>query len=118
MKVLRREYGCPVEFAVDCLGGKWKTVILSHLKNGPKRYADLRRSVRPLSDKMLNERLLELLGAGLIEKRAIDGSYSISARGQTLAPVLQALYDWGQASAEAMNVRFRTDDIEVSSAAE
>ena len=28
----KRKYGCPVEFSIDQLSGKWKTVILSRLK--------------------------------------------------------------------------------------
>ena len=36
-----RSFGCPTEFTLDMLGGKWKTVILSYLKQEPLRYADL-----------------------------------------------------------------------------
>ena len=104
MKALRRDYGCPVEFAVDCLGGKWKTVILAHLKGGPIRYADLRRLVRPMADKVLNDRLNELQASGLVEK-ASGGAYGLSPRGRSLGPVLQALYDWGQTNADLMNIR-------------
>jgi DNA-binding HxlR family transcriptional regulator len=106
MKALRRDYGCPVEFSLDCLGGKWKTVILANLKGGPMRYADLRRRVRPMADKVLNERLLELQATGLVAKHPVSGIYSLSDRGRTLGPVLQALYDWGQANAQEMDVRF------------
>ncbi|MER9076558.1 helix-turn-helix transcriptional regulator [Mesorhizobium sp. M0904] len=48
-----RLYGCPVEFALDALGGKWKTVILARIKEQPMRYSDLRRLIPSLSDKML-----------------------------------------------------------------
>ncbi|MER8953131.1 helix-turn-helix transcriptional regulator [Mesorhizobium sp. M0833] len=48
-----RPYGCPVEFALDALGGKWKTVILARIKEQPMRYSDLRRLIPSLSDKML-----------------------------------------------------------------
>lgn len=111
MKALRRDYGCPVEFALDCLGGKWKTVILAHLKGGPLRYADLRARVRPMSDKVLNERLQELQTTGLVEKHPTVGTYALSDRGRTLGPVLQALYDWGQATAEPMNITLATSKV-------
>ena len=52
-----RLYGCPVEFALDALGGKWKTVIIARIKQGPLRYSELRRLIPSLSDKMLTQRL-------------------------------------------------------------
>jgi len=32
MRKTKRDFGCPVEFSIDLLSGKWKTVILSRLK--------------------------------------------------------------------------------------
>lgn len=105
-----RDYGCPVEFALDVLGGKWKSVILAHLKEAPRRYRDLRRLIPGLSDKMLTRRLRDLEDVGLIETMAdADGArlYVLSARGESLRPVLQSLHDWGRASAEAFGAGFR-----------
>lgn len=57
MKRIKSRYGCPVELSLDVLGGKWKSVILARLKDGPLRYGELRTLVSGLSDKMLTERL-------------------------------------------------------------
>lgn len=106
----RRYYGCPVEFSLDVLGGKWKTVILSHLKQGPMRYGELRKAIPELSDKVLTERLRALCGAGLAEVSSDDGvarRYQITETGASLGPVLQALYDWGQARAVVTGVRIQ-----------
>lgn len=111
VKRLQKRYGCPVEFTLDCLGGKWKTVILAHLKGGPLRYADLRQRVRPMADKVLNERLLELQAAGLVGRDTTTGTYALSERGQSLGPVLQALYDWGQGNAQAMAVNIKPTEV-------
>ena len=102
-------YGCPVEFALDVLGGKWKSVILARLKQGPCRYSELRRLIPGLSDKVLTERLQALCDAGLAELVAADGArrYRLSPRGETLSPVLQALYDWGDAHAAAAGACIR-----------
>jgi DNA-binding HxlR family transcriptional regulator len=102
-------YGCPVEFALDVLGGKWKSVILARLKQGPCRYAELRRLIPGLSDKVLTERLQGLCDAGLAELVVHEGArrYRLSPRGETLAPVLQALHDWGDANAAATGARIR-----------
>ena len=104
MKRLRARYGCPVELALDVLGGKWKPVILALLKEAPRRYGDLRRLIPALSDKVLSERLRDLEGQGLIA-RASDGQYQLTPRGESLRPVLQALYDWGGEAASAYGVR-------------
>jgi len=90
---MSRVYACPVELALDLLGGKWRTVILARLKEGPKRYADLRRLTPRMSEKMLTQRLRELTQRGFIARR--DGAYVLTSRGASARSVLQALYDWG-----------------------
>jgi DNA-binding HxlR family transcriptional regulator len=98
---LRRQFSCPVELALEVLGGKWKTVILAHLKQAPLRYGELRARVPALSDKVLGQRLRELEGSGLVVRhkkggRGAPSRYELSARGRSLAPVLQGLHDWGE----------------------
>jgi DNA-binding HxlR family transcriptional regulator len=106
-----RLYGCPVEFALDALGGKWKTVILARIKQGPMRYSELRRGIPSLSDKVLTQRLMDLVEAGFIElEESPDGKerYVVTDRGRNLATTLQALHDWGSEHGPAYGVRFRS----------
>jgi DNA-binding HxlR family transcriptional regulator len=100
-----KRYHCPVELAVDVVGGKWRPVILAHLKEGVHRYGELRRRIPDVSEKMLAQRLRELQEDGLIERTEVGAKpahveYRLTAEGMSLAPVLQALYDWGLARAE------------------
>ena len=106
MKGLKTRYDCPVELALEFVGGKWKTVILARLKERPLRYGELRALIPQLSDKMLTERLADLRDLGLIEPVGgrRDAGYRLSARGESLRPILQALYDWGEARAEELDV--------------
>jgi DNA-binding HxlR family transcriptional regulator len=107
-----RLYGCPVEFALDALGGKWKTVILARIKQQPMRYSELRRSIPSLSDKMLTQRLADLVDIGFVVLEASPdgkGRYTLTDRGHDLAATLQALYDWGDVHGRAVGVRFRTE---------
>jgi DNA-binding HxlR family transcriptional regulator len=104
MKRLRSRYACGVELALDVLGGKWKPVILARLKEAPLRYGELRRRIPNLSDKMLSERLRDLETQGLIGRDAA-GVYALTPRGESLRPALQALYDWGVASAAELKVQ-------------
>lgn len=110
MKRLKASYGCPVELALDFVGGKWKTVILAWLKEAPHRYADLRARIDGISDKVLTERLKDLERLELVEKRSDGGTtvYHLTDRGESLRPVLDALYHWGLGTADELPVTLRT----------
>jgi DNA-binding HxlR family transcriptional regulator len=92
-----------VQLALDVLGGKWRVVLLAHLKEAPRRYSDLRRLVPRMSDKMLTQRLKELVSEGLIARK--DGAYVLTGRGESARDVLQALFDWGTEIAPAVGAR-------------
>jgi DNA-binding HxlR family transcriptional regulator len=83
-----KRYHCPVELAVDVVGGTWRPVILSHLKEGAHRYGELRRRMPGITEKMLVQRVEQSARPAHVE-------YHLTAEGESLAPVLQALYDWG-----------------------
>jgi DNA-binding HxlR family transcriptional regulator len=107
---LAKHYGCPTEFTLQLLGGKWKTVILCYLKEGPWRYGELRGFLPRLSDKVLTERLKELEAAGLIERSgsgtgAQSVRYGLSARAESLRGVLTAIYQWGDRNAATYGVQ-------------
>src|SRR5260370_19286771 len=93
---LAQSFNCPTEFTLQVLGGKWKTVILCYLKLGPLRYAELRKLIPKLSDKVLSQRLGELTEAALIQRSKADGDksevYALAARAQSLSRILTELY--------------------------
>lgn len=96
VKRLKKRYACATELTLDCLAGKWKTVILGRLKDGPMRFADLAALEEALSDKVLTERLRELEEAGFVARltQAEDGRrvYGLTPAGAVLKPVLEALH--------------------------
>ena len=109
---MAKTYSCPVELTVDVVGGRWRTVILSRLKEGVHRYGELRRLIPGVSEKMLTQRLSELEADGLVSRRDLGTvpphvEYDLTDEGRSLAPVLQALYDWGVARAERTGATFR-----------
>jgi DNA-binding HxlR family transcriptional regulator len=98
---------CPVELSLEILGGKWKVVILAHLKERARRFTELRALIPALSDKVLTQRLRDLEALGLVVRhkhggRGAKSVYQLSAQGRSLEVVLQALYDWGAAMAPAL----------------
>ena len=107
-RVLAKRFGCPTEFTLQLLGGKWKTIILCYLKEGALRYGELRALMPKLSDKVLTERLKELEDSGLIARTAARRSpratYRLAARGEELRSVLTVIYQWGYRNAEAYGV--------------
>lgn len=100
-----RTYGCPVEVTLDVLGGKWKTVILARIKEGENRFGTLRRAIPQLSARVLTQRLRELEREGLVIRTVhkpgppADIEYRLSAKGESLRPVLTMLWEWGAAAA-------------------
>jgi DNA-binding HxlR family transcriptional regulator len=108
-KRLPKKFHCSTEFTLHVLGGKWKTVILCYLKERPLRYADLRKLVPTLSDKMLTQRLHDLVDAGLIARTTVGGKgntdvYVLAARGRSLGRLLRELYHWGETHAPSFGV--------------
>jgi DNA-binding HxlR family transcriptional regulator len=106
---LQKTFNCPTEFALDVLGGKWKTVILCNLKQRPCRYAELRKLVPRLSDKMLTERLRDLADRGLVAKSKASSNsngevYMLTPKGRSLSGPLQELYEWGRKNASLYGV--------------
>jgi len=108
-KRLATYFHCPTEFTLAVLGGKWKTVILSYLKERPCRYAELRRLVPGLSDKVLSERLRDLTRSGLVARQGPAGSrthtYFLTGKGRSLSEPLQQLYAWGLKNSGSFGVR-------------
>ncbi len=108
-KRLPKKFHCSTEFTLHVLGGKWKTVILCYLKERPLRYAELRRLVPTLSDKMLSQRLHELMEMGLIMRRKANRRdsaevYALAPRGRSLGALLRELYRWGDVHAPSFGV--------------
>ncbi|WP_069165854.1 winged helix-turn-helix transcriptional regulator [Nocardia altamirensis] len=109
--MLEKQFHCAVEVTVDLIGGKWKPVILAHLKEGVRRYGELRRLMPTTSEKMLVQQLRELEGDGLVRRTAYDTvplqvEYDLTEEGWSLVPVLTALYEWGEKRAERTGLTF------------
>jgi DNA-binding HxlR family transcriptional regulator len=100
---MKQTFNCPVELALHVLGGKWRAVILANVKEGALRYSVLRRRIPRMSEKMLTQRLHELVKTGLLTQRA--GNYRLTARGERARAALEALHTWGQTLVPELGVR-------------
>lgn len=100
---MKQTFSCPVELALSVLGGKWRVVILARVKERPLRYAELRRLIPSMSEKMLSQRLRELVSVGLLAHHG--GTYRLTARGSRARMALKALHDWGVTLEQELGVR-------------
>jgi DNA-binding HxlR family transcriptional regulator len=95
-----KTYHCPVEAALDVIGGKWKPLILWALGDNVLRFNELQKGLPGVNTKMLTKQLRELEGDGVITRTVYPEvpprvEYAITDFGRTLIPILQALCTWG-----------------------
>jgi DNA-binding HxlR family transcriptional regulator len=90
---------CPVEQAIQLIGGKWKLLVLrSLLLNGPQRYHELLGTVTAISQKELTRNLRELTNAGLVVRDSGTSrttAYHLTKLGSGLMPTFKKLLAWG-----------------------
>ncbi len=91
---------CPVAATLRLIGGKYKALLLWHLSGRVLRFSELRRVVPEATAKMLTQQLRELEQDGLVSRRVYAEvpprvEYSLTQLGQSLFPILQAMYEWG-----------------------
>lgn len=92
--------GCPVQFTLQFLAGKWRTGILWNLREKPVRFGDLKQLLPGITDKVLMNELQFLAGKGMVAKKEFREfpprtEYSLSVTGASLLPVIRQIIVWG-----------------------
>ena len=97
------ESQCGLDVALAVVGGKWKPLILFHLREGPRRFGQLKRLVAGVSEKVLIQHLRELQADDMITRTdhgelppRVD--YAMTTFGSRLAEALIPLCEWGNAN--------------------
>ncbi len=94
-------YPCTVSLAMDLIGGKWKAVILYHLKDGEKRYNELRKEMPGVTERTLSLQLKQLEEDKLLSRKVYGDKppvkviYSLTNFGKSCTPLLDAILIWG-----------------------
>jgi DNA-binding HxlR family transcriptional regulator len=96
-----KTYNCPVEATVDVIGGKWKAPILWHLRSGTKRFAELKRLMPNITERMLTQQLRELETDRVVARKVYAVvpprvEYSLTEFGRSLEPILELMCQWGK----------------------
>lgn len=91
----------PYGYTLSIIGGKWKMIILYFLNHHRVvRYNELKRLIGRITYKTLSVQLKELEADGLIIRKEYPQippkvEYSLSPKGESLVPIMDALCDWG-----------------------
>lgn len=97
---VKEKYHCPVEAAIDVVGGKWKPLILWALRYGTLRFSQIEDELPDITQKMLTKQLRELEQDGLISRKVYAQvppkvEYSLTESGESLMPIMDMLCAWG-----------------------
>lgn len=92
--------GCPVEAALEVIGGRWKGLALYHLAGGTRRFNELKRLCGTVTQRMLTKQLRELERDGLVTRTVHPVvppkvEYALTPKARALVPILAALRSWG-----------------------
>ncbi|QWT21582.1 helix-turn-helix transcriptional regulator [Bacillus sp. NP157] len=99
--------GCGLNATLRVISGKWKPLILFFLRDGSKRYGELKRLVGGVSDKVLIQQLKDLEADQVLARTSYNEvpprvDYSLTPLGRSLAEAILPLCAWGTANAAEM----------------
>ncbi|WP_117590791.1 winged helix-turn-helix transcriptional regulator [Chryseobacterium sp. Leaf405] len=101
VKLKDKAYPCTVSLTMDLVGGKWKAVILYHLKDNSKRYSELNKEIPSITEMTLSLQLKQLEKDGLVSRKVygkkppVKVVYGLTDFGKSFIPVLEAITSWG-----------------------
>lgn len=96
----RTRDNCPILRATNVIGDQWSLLILREFfLEGSRRFQDLQDEL-DVSPNTLSGRLKRLENAGILERKQYStnpprSEYRLTETGRALAPVMNALHNWG-----------------------
>jgi DNA-binding HxlR family transcriptional regulator len=106
---------CPVRQVLANVMGKWQSLIVLVLEDGPTRFSAIKRLIGDISQRVLTENLRDLERDGYISRTVkagppVEVSYALTALGRELLAHLRPLVDWAARSFEhVVEMRTRYD---------
>src|SRR5271154_7499602 len=99
--------GCPVAAFQKMISGKYKLRIMWDLKDGPRRYGEIRSGLlrgavgtREIAPRVLSRELKALAEAGMIARKDYGVvppkvEYRLTPMGRSFIPIVGAIRKWG-----------------------
>ncbi|MEN5148314.1 winged helix-turn-helix transcriptional regulator [Pseudomonas orientalis] len=99
--------GCGLNATLRIISGKWKPLVLFFLRDGPKRYGELKRLIPGVSDKVLIQQLKDLEADQVLARNDYKEvpprvDYTLTPLGRSLADAIIPLCTWGTENAAQM----------------
>jgi DNA-binding HxlR family transcriptional regulator len=90
-----------IQDTLDIVGGKWKLVLISVLRDGKKKFNELSREAG-ISPRILSKELQELETNGLVSRnvcntKPVTVEYALTEYSETLSEVVLSMHKWGVA---------------------
>ena len=111
MADIKAEYlACPIRRVLSRFGDKWSMLVLYMLHTSETdvlRFNEIRRLMTDCSQKMLSQTLKNLEQSHLVHREVYPEvpprvEYSLTELGETLQPVLDAMWAWGESYKERL----------------
>src|SRR5471030_505075 len=108
-------FSCGLDATLRIISGKWKPLILFFLRDGPRRYGELKRLVEGVSDKVLIQQLKDLEANHVLARTNYKEvpprvDYALTPLGRSLADAIVPLCTWGTENAAEMASIFAKRD--------
>ncbi|OSQ39384.1 winged helix-turn-helix transcriptional regulator [Thalassospira mesophila] len=93
-------FSCGLDATLRIISGKWKPLVLFFLRDGPKRYGELKRLIQGVSDKVLIQQLKDLEAHRVLARTDYKEvpprvDYTLTPLGRSLADAIVPLCTWG-----------------------
>ena len=107
--------GCGLNATLRIISGKWKPLVLFFLRDGAKRYGELKRLIPDVSDKVLIQQLKDLEADQVLARTSYNEvpprvDYALTRLGRSLAEAIMPLCAWGTENAAEMASIFAQRD--------
>jgi DNA-binding HxlR family transcriptional regulator len=98
---------CPVRLVLDRIGDKWSVLVLLSLRDGPRRFTDLRRVIGGVTPKVLTQTLRSMAHDGLVTREVFAEvpprvEYTLTPLGHSLHGPIEAVAAWVEDNVHAV----------------
>jgi DNA-binding HxlR family transcriptional regulator len=96
---------CPTRQVLDLIADKWTVLIIRQLAGGTMRFAQLRRTVGGISQKVLTNTLRELERNGILTRKVYASvpprvEYTLTDLGRSLDDLVEGVCRWAETNIE------------------
>jgi DNA-binding HxlR family transcriptional regulator len=108
---------CPVRDVLDSVGGKWTSLMILGLADGPRRFSQLRRLIPDISQRMLTQTLRDLQRDGYLSRTVYPTQppsveYRLTPLGHSFLALLRSLVQWSTENHAAIRAARTAYDAE------